>query len=163
MRHRPFGIAGERHGLRFLVFAPQRSDRCLGSKVPMSRGGGVDVVPEEVAFAGCQGVAASRHVCETERLRVRSDALSHRIDVQPMNVDAKCAGSVMARACANACGPRPRTAGVIPTSGRLGRRMSVAPFRATSVTMLLSDAVALSTARRASLLPIQPSRSFPPP
>ena len=29
IRHRPFGIAGDRHGLPLLVFAPQRGDRCM--------------------------------------------------------------------------------------------------------------------------------------
>src|SRR3954452_4422674 len=29
MRHLPFGIAGERHGLPLLVLAPQRGDRCM--------------------------------------------------------------------------------------------------------------------------------------
>src|SRR4051794_9333299 len=29
MRHRPFGIAGERHGLPLRVFAPQRGLRCM--------------------------------------------------------------------------------------------------------------------------------------
>jgi hypothetical protein len=35
MRHLPFGIAGERHGLPRLVCAPQRGDRCMGNGLCM--------------------------------------------------------------------------------------------------------------------------------
>ena len=35
MRQRPFGIAGERHGLALLVLAPQRGDRCMGKRFCM--------------------------------------------------------------------------------------------------------------------------------
>jgi len=35
IRHRPFGIAGDRHGLPLLVFAPQRGDRCMGNGFSM--------------------------------------------------------------------------------------------------------------------------------
>jgi hypothetical protein len=35
MRHLPFGIAPERHGLPLLVFAPQRGDWCIGKLVRM--------------------------------------------------------------------------------------------------------------------------------
>jgi hypothetical protein len=35
IRHLPFGIAGERHGLPVLVLAPQRGDRCMGNRLCM--------------------------------------------------------------------------------------------------------------------------------
>ena len=38
MRQRPFGIAGEQHGVALLVLAPQRDDRCMGKGLSLCMG-----------------------------------------------------------------------------------------------------------------------------